>query len=444
MAGSLRLNGEDVLALPALEDAARDTSPARAALDRANALLDAGKTRAAADLCLATLQGGPLAPMTAANLVMVLRAAGDAAEADLLTTAFFAQIGAGRQTDPHRQINLGRLMAVMGRKDDAADILAQALHDDPTDRAGVLTLTSLQLHRGDADAAMALWNPIFAAAPADGIIRLNLVRILAQSGFLGHARALLDATEPLCDANRAEFDHVAGALRGTHAGPAQAAMTLEVFERFAPTYDKTLAKLGNRGPDAVAAILHQLALPAQRRLDVLDAGCGTGLCGPLLRPYARRLSGVDLSPAMLAKARQKKSYDVLARADLATPGTLPLGPFDLVVSSDVLVYFGDLDGVLANFARLLRPGGWVVLTVEDAGVPLATGWILSPSGRHKHSLAYLDTTLRKVGFATPKVTRSFDMRHEFGTPVRGLGLGAQRLALFGQGGGPLASPPASR
>jgi predicted TPR repeat methyltransferase len=430
MAEGLRLNGENVLALPALEDAARDTSPARAALDRANALLDAGKADAAADLCRATLRGDALAPMTAANLVMVLRAAGGAADADVIEDDFFAQLGA-TVADARSQINLGRLMAVMGRKDDAVAVLTQGLRDDPTHQSGVLTLTGLLLHRGQAEAAMALWQPLFAAAPTDGVIRLNLVRILAQSGFLGHARALLDQAEPLCAANRAEFDHVASALRGTHAGPAQAAMTLEVFERFAPNYDKTLAKLGNLGPDAVAEMLQQLALPAQRALDVLDAGCGTGLCGALLRPYARRLHGVDLSPAMLGKARVKKAYDALSRADLATAGTMPEGPYDLIVSSDVLVYFGDLGGVLANFARLLRPGGWVVLTVEDAVAPVAAGWALSPSGRYKHSLAYLDATLRKAGFSTPKVTHSFDMRHEFGTPVRGLGLAAQRLALFG-------------
>jgi predicted TPR repeat methyltransferase len=431
---ALHLNGEDVLALPALEDAPRDASPARAALDRANALLDAGKMQAAADLCLATLQNGRLAPMTAANLVMVLRAAGDVATADRIATIFFAQIAAGltdATNSVHRRINLGRLKAVMGYKDDAEILLTHALQDDPTHQSGVLTLTRLLLQRGAADAAMACWQPIFAAAPTDGVLRLNLVRILAQSGFLGHARALLDKAEPLCTTNRAEFDHVAAALRGTHAGTAQAAMTLEVFERFASSYDQTLAKLGNSGPDAVAAILHQLALPAKRSMAVLDAGCGTGLCGALLRPYARRLHGVDLSPAMLAKARKKKTYDALSRADLATAGTLPQGPFDLIVSSDVLVYFGALDHVLTNFAGLLRPGGWLVLTVEDAGAALATGWTLSPSGRHKHDLAYLDAILRKTGFATPKVTHSFDLRHEFGMPVRGLGLAAQRLALFG-------------
>ncbi len=275
MGGDLRLTDEDVLALPALEDAQRDTSPARATLDRANALLDAGKTREAADLCLAALRGGPLSPMTAANLVMVLRAAGDVTEAEIIADDLLAQLAAGltdTPTDAHRRINLGRLMAVLGRKDAAAKVLAQALHHNPTHQNGVLTLTGILLHKGQADAAMALWNPIFAADPANGVIRLHLVRILAQSGFLGHARTLLNTAEPLCTANRAEFDHVAGALRGTLAGPAQAAMTLEVFERFAPSYDKTLAKLGNLGPDAVATMLHQVGLASTTQ--AARAGCG--------------------------------------------------------------------------------------------------------------------------------------------------------------------------
>ena len=46
-------------------------------------------------------------------------------------------------------------------------------------------------------------------------------------------------------------------------------------------------------------------------LEVLDAGCGTGLAAPLLGPYARRLVGVDLSGAMLEQARALPQYDEL-------------------------------------------------------------------------------------------------------------------------------------
>jgi len=97
---------------------------------------------------------------------------------------------------------------------------------------------------------------------------------------------------------------------------------------------------------------------------VPDAGCGTGLCAAALRPHARSLHGVDLSVAMLDQARKRKLYDPLTRTDPASIGTLPPGPFDLIVSSAVLVCFGDLVPVLANLARALRPGGWLLLTTE--------------------------------------------------------------------------------
>jgi predicted TPR repeat methyltransferase len=423
MAFALHLNGDDILA-GSIADPRADASPARAALDRTNALLDAGRVADAADLCLATLQTSPLAPMTAANLIMVLRAAGgdatpweDGLLAQLLPTA----------TDAPRRINLARLMIVLGRKKDGTILLQSALQNAPPHLDGLLALTSLLLKKGDADHALHLWQPCFAADPMNGRLRLDLVRILALSGFLGHARRLLDVAEPLCRNCQAEFDHIAAALRGTTAGPAQAAMTLEVFERFAPTYDSTLEKLGNRGPDAIAAMLQATALPRKRTLAILDAGYGAGLCGPLLRPYAKRLHGIDLSPAMLAKARREKDYGALTRADLSTLGTMPTDPFDMIVSSDVLVYFGDLAQVFANFARLLRPGGWLLLTVESA----VAGWALAPSVRQKHSLSSRETTLHDTGFGKPKHLQDFALRQEFGQPVAGLGLATQRLALFG-------------
>jgi predicted TPR repeat methyltransferase len=289
-----------------------------------------------------------------------------------------------------------------------------------------MALTSLRLAAKDAAGVMALWQPLFDASPQNGKLRLNLVRILAQAGFRDDALRILALAEPLCSAYRNEFDFVAAAVRGTGA-TGQAAMTLDVFDAFAKDYDKTLEKLGNRGPEVIGRLLEAINLPRNKRLTVLDAGCGTGLCGAVLRPYAKRLHGVDLSNTMLAEAKKKRCYDALSRCDLGSTGTYPSGSFDLITSSDVLVYFGDLASVLANFASVLRPGGWLLLTVEEA----ATGWNLAPSGRHKHSLTYLETAMHKAGFAKPKHIQTFDLRHEFGQPVRGLGLATQRLALFG-------------
>ncbi|MGL5008347.1 MAG: hypothetical protein ACRC6I_00580, partial [Paracoccaceae bacterium] len=145
----VKLHGEDVLA-GSIEDHRADASAARAALDRANALLDAGDRAAAVALCLQTLQSGPLAPLVAANLIRVLRAAGG--QADMWADDLLAQL-AVLETDAGRKINLGRLMAVLGRTEQAAGRWADALREAPAHLAGVMALTSLRLAAKDAAGA---------------------------------------------------------------------------------------------------------------------------------------------------------------------------------------------------------------------------------------------------------------------------------------------------
>ena len=84
---------------------------------------------------------------------------------------------------------------------------------------------------------------------------------------------------------------------------------------------------------------------ASKSLDVLDAGCGAGLCGPLIAPCARRLVGVDLSGRMLAQARNKNVYDELIQRELTSYLRDSPAVFDAIVSADTLVYFGPLRDV---------------------------------------------------------------------------------------------------
>jgi predicted TPR repeat methyltransferase len=423
MNSSISFSGVDVLS-GQIEDHRDDSPAALAALKAANKALDASDLSKAAAMAKHALDTLTLGPMTAASLVLILQAANDPA-ADGFADAVVAHL-ALVATDAARRINLGRLMMALRREDQGAALLAEALKEMPTNKPGIHALTAHFLNQGKALQATRLWQPLFDADPANGLLRLDLVRIFAVSGFLAEAQHMLDLAEPLCANCRAAFDTAAAALRGTAAGTSQAAMTMEIFERFAPTYDATLEKLGNRGPEIIERMLGALALPAKRQLTILDAGCGTGLCGPFLRPYAKRLVGVDLSPAMLAKARARKVFHALERCDLGSIGTYPNGPFDMVICADVLVYFGDLAQVFTNFAAMTRPGGWLLFTVEAA----EAGWHLAPSGRNTHSLAYLEETLRKAGFGKPKLVERNDLRHEFGKPVAGLGVAAQKLALF--------------
>ena len=86
------------------------------------------------------------------------------------------------------------------------------------------------------------------------------------------------------------------------------------FDTFAASFESKLAKLAYRAPALVNAMLDDAGLEASKGLDVLDAGCGTGLCGPLVARYARRLTGIDLSAGMLAQAERSRSTTSCCRS----------------------------------------------------------------------------------------------------------------------------------
>ena len=199
------------------------------------------------------------------------------------------------------------------------------------------------------------------------------------------------------------------------------------FDRFAETFDAVLEKLEYRAPALVGAALRRSATPAQGVLEVLDAGCGTGLLAPRLRPYARRLVGVDLSPKMLEKAAARGLYDALHAAELGSLLEASPMAFDLVAASDTLNYFGDLHLVLGAAARSLRPGGLLVFTVEhavdEASAP--AGYRLHPDGRYMHAQPYVRAALVAAGFDNIEIDHGV-LRREGDAYVAGLVIAARR------------------
>jgi len=187
------------------------------------------------------------------------------------------------------------------------------------------------------------------------------------------------------------------------------------FDSFAASFDSKLAKLLYRAPSLVVEMLASSAVHASRSLDVLDAGCGTGLCGPLLAPYARRLVGVDLSEGMIAQARARNVYDELVRGELTAYIADSIGTFDVIVSADTLVYFGRLEDVVTAAANALRPGGRLVFTVEES---TDDGYSLGPSGRYRHAREYVERVLADADLR-PEVVPA-ELRLEAGDPVPGL------------------------
>ena len=384
---------------------------------------------------------------------MALRALGRLDEA----LGFLDRACALRPADAMFHANRAAALLDMARPAEARDAAAIAAGIDPNHAPAHINLAAAAAALGDDAAAETSYRRALELAPASADARNNFANLLQRSGrtleALDHYEAAIVAAPghsaahsnygtalyalhrtgdgPLASAkalawaaahpDNATARHVAAALTGGGADArAPDDYVRSAFDMFAPTFEATLAKLDYRAPQALDALLARV-MPLQAPLDaILDAGCGTGLAATMLRPRGRRLDGVDLSPAMVERARNRGLYDELRVAELTADLRAHAGAYDLIVAADVLCYFGDLAEAFAACATALKPAGALAFSLErldDAG-PEET-WRVRPSGRYAHAAEALPRTLHAAGFDVPEIALE-STRSESGVPVPGL------------------------
>jgi predicted TPR repeat methyltransferase len=265
----------------------------------------------------------------------------------------------------------------------AADVLEQALERAPAWASAWFALGEARSKLLESNEAATAFRAALAADPVDTL------------GAANHL-ALLSGATPL------------------RAPPAY---VTRLFDDYAHRFDDHLvAELGYRGPALLAQALTDVA--GERRFSTcLDLGCGTGLAGAAMRSRVDILCGVDLSPAMIAKARGKHVYDRLATGDLvAFLDACPRGGADLVIAADVLIYFGDLGAVFRGVSAALGPGGLFAFTLETHE---GDGPRLSDRLRVAHAPAGVVTEAREAGLVRWAMSEG-SVRQETGAAVAGM------------------------
>jgi predicted TPR repeat methyltransferase len=315
------------------------------------------------------------------NLGVVLRAKGDVVDAE-------AEYRAAIRIDPQHSDaynNLGVLLNGQKRSHEAALCFSKVITLRPRDPEARRLLALAHTTLGEVDKAVEVFEEWLEEEPDDPIAR-----------------------------------HMLAACTGRDVPPrASDAYVERTFDSFAASFDAKLERLSYRAPALVAEMLTQSNGDASGSLDVLDVGCGTGLCGPLVAQYARRLVGVDLSERMIAQARERDVYDELVKAELTAYLRELTAEVDVVLSADTLVYFGPLEDVVAAAANALRPSGTLIFTVEELeGVDDEPGYSLGPSGRYRHGRGYLERVLADADLQ-PEIVPA-ELRLEAGDPVAGL------------------------
>ncbi|KAF4036316.1 Methyltransferase domain [Phytophthora infestans] len=228
-----------------------------------------------------------------------------------------------------------------------------------------------------------------------------------------------------------------GATTTKTAAPAYVA---EVFDELANTFEeKLVAHLEYRVPWQLVKALQKLSPPgfiakdstAESEWVVADVGCGTGLCGRLLRSHVKHIVGVDISPLMIEKTRAGGSYD-----ELHTVGIVPFleacadETLDLIISADVWIYVGALEQVFELSRRKLRAStGWMAFSIEllpsgivedakDSANETSVGFRLALSGRFQHSHEYVTSLASRWGL-TVAIQQDVSVRKESGEPIPG-------------------------
>ena len=168
-----------------------------------------------------------------------------------------------------------------------------------------------------------------------------------------------------------------------------------LFDEFAASFEThMMGKLNYRTPERLCAILAEFI--ADNDLDIIDLGCGTGLAGLFLKPFAKHLVGLDLSSKMLTAAADKHVYDDLVCEDIEQFLSANATIYDLVVAADVFVYIGDLSGVFSCIAARLKQDGIFAFTVE--ALIEGESYRLNESKRYSHSEIYCRKLAEEFGF----------------------------------------------
>lgn len=321
--------------------------------------------------------------------------------------------------------NLGAVLRALGRLEEAGSAYLKAIELDPENVHAYNNYGNLLGGQGRTKEAVTYYCKAITLVPGHP----DSMRLLGVAYYtLGQFEA---ASETYREWLKKEPDnpiakHMLASCSGEKV-PKRATdqYIATTFDAFADSFDRKLESLSYRAPQLVAdATATMLEAPA-KALIVLDAGCGTGLCGPLIAHFASRLTGVDLSSRMLAVAGTRAIYDQLVNEELSAYLAAHPGTFDLIVSADTLVYFGELDEVFASAALALRPGGLLVFTVEAmSDVAADRGYRINPHGRYSHSRTYVTKALQDAGFATP-VIKTAVLRMESGSPVQGMVVAAR-------------------
>jgi predicted TPR repeat methyltransferase len=317
----------------------------------------------------------------------------------------------------HAWNSLGNMVASTGKLAAAEFAFKSALELQPDFLEALYNLGNLQRRMRKREEALQSFRRVVELNPKLSVAHENIAMLLFRLKRTDEAAAAFRRWAE-ADPGNAIARHMLAAYSNQAPERADDAYVATLFDRMSGYFDQSLERLGYAAPQLLTSALAEVIPFGEKRLVMLDAGAGTGLCGPLLRSSAHKLVGVDLSPGMLAKARERNVYDELHEGELVAFMRAHPAEYDLVISADTLVYFGQLEDAFSTAAGALKPGGILAFTLEAEPAGSPGKHRLNQHGRYSHSGDYVRECLAGAGLQLVQLEAGV-LRKEMGADVHG-------------------------
>jgi predicted TPR repeat methyltransferase len=369
----------------------------------------------------------PAWPVSSIHLAGVLASRGEAAEAMSLAGQALQQSEAQGIQATDRIELLSKAVNVaqrFGRHALALQWLRQAQQISPDDQDIRYKIGLTLTQGGDPASAIAIFTDLLMQRPNNPALlsaRMQACLAAQQSAQAIRDGETLLAMEPTNEEYRFYLD----VARGLTPKTLPVALILGLVDADAARLaDPTNVQLQHKLPRDVAQMISQWH--PDRKGDVLDLGCGTGLLGAYLGPIEGVLVGVELSGDRIEQAARHHVYDSFHQVNLlgalqATPENL----YHVITALDVFSYIGSLDAVIPNAYRILLPGGRFVFSCESGTGGAADYALQDNSYRYGHQLSYVQRLLQAAGFEEI-ATEGCVLRHEAAQPIQGFLVSARK------------------
>lgn len=287
------------------------------------------------------------------------------------------------------KLNLAMAYVSINNYSAALPYLIEAANNNPQHAELQGHLAEAYLDLGKSNEAILQYKKALALEPTRAEWQHNLAVLYLRDKQLELAKQhFADSIKLQPDNPTAQ--HMLQALEAKTSNTAPTGYVSELFDQYASYYNEHVKnKLNYQVPQLLRQAISKFVTEHTKAQNILDLGCGTGMCGIYFRDLADFIVGVDISAAMLHQAKLLGAYDGLCRCDIqqVIPGyNRPV--FDLVLAADVLVYIGNLNNIFHNVIGTLRPKGRFAFTIEDL-ISNNEDYKLQTTGRFAHNLNYI-------------------------------------------------------